>query len=329
MPTPNSDGPDISRYQTRTGPFDTRWRIGSAKASEGKNYGDRTFLGHYGWFTAGGARWVGGYHWLRSDSSMAAQAANFITRMNDATGSHSLPVGVMLQTDWETTPIIPLVTSDSVIEFNDRLRQHYGRDCVITYSSDWLPDSSLDADSRREFDEWRQARPDDPYWHANYNTGTSAQGGWAECGKYGADVWQWSSTQRHASIDNGAKGFDMNHIFNPATLDRICGYTDTIAPPEIIQPPKADLMNVIINVAGTDTVLIGQQDGNDLIFAAEWTGPGGEPLARDRLAFLRGKNAPVVEIGVDGLRLITLHGPIPYGDDQHVWTGAEFARVVN
>ena len=235
MPTPNADGPDISHWQKRTGPFDPRWRLGSAKASEGRIGRDKDFFGHFAWTE--GARWRGGYHWLRSDSSMAAQAANFISRMDQATGSKSLPVGVMLQTDWEVTPGIPLVTSDSVIEFNDRLRQHYGRDCVITYSSDWLPDSTLDADSRREFDEWRQARPSDPYWHANYNTSTKPDGGWAESAKYDADVWQWSATFVHTSIDNGTKGFDMNHVWKPETLDRICGYAHKpITPPETITP---------------------------------------------------------------------------------------------
>jgi hypothetical protein len=143
-----------------------------------------------------------------------------------------------------------------VIEFNDRLRQKVGRDCVITYSSDWLPDSTLDADSRREFDEWRQARPDDALWYANYNTGSSPTGGWTECAKYGADVWQWSSTYTHPSI---AGGFDINHVFNPAVLDRLTGRSAVVVPPIEIIPPKPphqeDDMPRFIQPADGDTAV--------------------------------------------------------------------------
>lgn len=183
------------------------------------------FPANYRW--AEGVRWRGAFHWLRSDSSIASQAANFLQRVRNNGG---LKVGDLLQTDWEVTPGIPLVTSDQVIEFNDRIRQAVGRDCVITYSSDWLPDSTLDVDSRREFEEWRQARPHDPLWYANYNTSSSPDGGWAECAKYGADVWQWTSKFVHPSI---AGGFDMNHVFRPEVLDRLTGRADPITPPPL------------------------------------------------------------------------------------------------
>lgn len=231
--TPQTDGPDLSHWNRIVGPRDPAWQLTSVKASEGGGGGDVMFPANYRW--AEGARWRGAFHWLRSEASIADQAANFLQRVRNNGG---LKVGDILQTDWEVTPGIPLVTSDQVIEFNDRVRQAAGRDCVITYSSDWLPDSTLDADSRREFDEWRQARPDDALWYANYNTGSAKDGGWAECARYGADVWQWTSKFVHPSI---AGDFDMNHVFHPDVLDQLAGRTAPTIPPITPPTPEDDM----------------------------------------------------------------------------------------
>jgi hypothetical protein len=197
-------------------------------------------------------RYRGAYHWLRSDSSIAVQAANLCARI-DALGG--LQPGEFVQADWEVTPNIPLVTSNQVAEWCDRVEQHYGRECVIVYSSDWLPDSTLDTDSRAEFAEWRDENPDYPLWFANYNTGSRPTGGWAECDRYGADVWQWTSTHKHPSIISPRRvvdletgktvtvdgGFDMNHIFNPAVLDRLCALSTTPQPIPPIVPEEDDM----------------------------------------------------------------------------------------
>jgi hypothetical protein len=139
----------------------------------------------------------------------------------------------MWQTDWEPTPGIPLVTSDQVTEFNDRIEQAVGRECVITYSSDWLPDSSLDLDSRAEFMEWRDANPDAPLWYANYDSGSRPTGGPAECAKYRADVWQWTDRFTHPSV---VAPFDMNMVLRPGTLDRICGLVTKETPMTTLYP---------------------------------------------------------------------------------------------
>lgn len=236
MTTPNSDGPDISHYQTLTGrPVDPEWRLFSHKATEGRSGGDKTFPGRWQWMREQGFRWRGAYHWIRSDSSIADQAANLCARIDNLGG---LMRGEFIQCDWETTTNVATPTSLMAAEWCDRVQQHYGRPSVIMYSSDWLPDSTLDPDKLAEFFEWRQENPTFPYWHANYNTGDRATGGWAECERYDAAVWQWTSSYTHPAI--GGR-FDMNHVFAPAVLDLITDQA-TPAPP----PPEEDDMAKLI-----------------------------------------------------------------------------------
>lgn len=218
MPAPLAHGPDLSRYQTLNGPRPPEWVLVSMKATEGRNYVDPTFAAKWRW--AEGVRYRGAYHWLRSDSPISAQAANLVRRITEVGG---LRVGDFVQTDWETTNGIANVTPAAVDEFNDRLNNAFGRECVITYCSDWVPG----------FIEWRRKNPTAPLWYANYNTGTTTSGGWAECAKWGADVWQWTSRYQHPAVDGG---FDMNHIFDFATLERLCGHTITPPPTEDDMP---------------------------------------------------------------------------------------------
>jgi GH25 family lysozyme M1 (1,4-beta-N-acetylmuramidase) len=234
---PIADGPDTSHYQTYTG-GPIPWPLHSLKCSEGKKSGDLTFPARWQMLRDRNIKYRGAYHWLRSDSSISDQAANLCARI-DLTGG--LLRGEFVQCDWETTPNIPVPTSGMAQEWCDRVQQHFGRECVIMYSSDWLPDSTLDADSRQEFLEWRDENPDFPYWHANYNTGDGSQGGWAECERYRADLWQWTSSFSHPSI---VGRFDMNHVFNWATLKRI---TDQVPTPVAIPtPPEDDMAHKVI-----------------------------------------------------------------------------------
>lgn len=222
MPTPNADGPDTSHYQTYTG-GPLPWPLHSLKCSEGKKSGDLTFPARWQMLRTLGVKYRGAYHWIRSDSSIADQAANLCARI-DLTGG--LSRGEFIQCDWEVTPNIPTNTSIQVAEWCDRVEQHFGRACTIVYSSDWLPDSTLDADKVAEFTEWRQENPDFPLWYANYNLTDRSYGGWAECAQHRADVWQWTSSYLHPSI---VGRFDMNHVFNWSTLDRI---TDQVPAPK-------------------------------------------------------------------------------------------------
>lgn len=226
MSTPASDGPDLSHYQ-----WPVAWAqvptypLMSVKLTDGVSYPADKLAKHVAMFEVirqHGTRWCGTYHWLRSSSSAKAQADYYISTLVNRLGG--LQHGELVQLDWETTPNLPVPTSDMAIEWADRVEQVIGRACVITYSSDWLPDSTLDADSRREFEEWRQQRPDAPLWFANYSLSNGPQGGAAECAKYDADVWQWTSK---ASVPGIAGGVDMNAVLVPAVLDRLTGRAQT------------------------------------------------------------------------------------------------------
>ena len=233
MTTPRADGGDWSHWRVPIGPFDPAWTLGSTKATGGNKtinnvmYVDPTFHQIMNWMSP--AKYRGAFHWLVSNTTVKDQADHFIAEMRRYTGTQHLPAGLFVQLDWETTPNITVPTSDMAIEWADRVEQEYNRECVITYSSDWLPDSTLDADSRAEFDEWRNVMPDAPLWFANYRTGDGPNDGWAECAKYGASLWQWTSTYSHPSF---TAGIDMNYVFNYGTLDRITNQ-------KAVQPMKA------------------------------------------------------------------------------------------
>ena len=225
--TPRADGGDWSHWRVPIGPFDPAWTLGSTKATGGNKttngamYVDPTFHQIMNWMSP--AKYRGAFHWLVSNTTVKDQADHFIAEMRRYTGTKHLPAGLFVQLDWETTPNITVPTSDMAIEWADRVEQEYNRECVITYSSDWLPDSTLDTDSRAEFDEWRNVMPDAPLWFANYRTGSGPNDGWAECTKYGAAVWQWTSEYVHPSFTDG---IDMNMVLDAATLDRITNQTE-------------------------------------------------------------------------------------------------------
>jgi len=234
MVTPRNDGTDTSHWNTLTNSkLAFAYPLGSLKATEGKFYKDYTFPARWRIMREQGVKYRGAYHWVRPDFSIADQAANFIKTI-EANGG--LLKGEFVQIDWEVTlkngVALPVPTSRQIAEFQDRLLQRFGRPSVIVYSSDWLPDSTLDADSRREFIEWREENPDFPLWYANYNIGTGSQGGWIETTKYGADVWQWSSTR---IVPGWAAGVDVNHVFSWKTLDIITNQL-IIPQPALIDP---------------------------------------------------------------------------------------------
>lgn len=235
MPTPRADGPDISHYQLLTGQAVPKtWRLFSHKATEGATSLDPMFARRWAWMREHGFRWRFAYHWLRSDSLIAVQAAHLCAVLDRLGG---LQRGEAVQVDWERTSNIDVPTSLEEAEFRDRIEQHYGRACTATYVSDWMPDSTRDPDRIGEFVEWRQENPDAPLWYANYVTTPNGRqppnaDGWTECAAYRAALWQWTSSATDPSINSsspgGTAGFDMNHVFDAEVLDRI---TDQIPPP--------------------------------------------------------------------------------------------------
>jgi hypothetical protein len=231
VPTPRLDGLDIhDKYQPVTDwAAATNYPLMSCKISEGRSSRPGG-LDYFRRFREYGVPHRLGYHWLRSDSSMRQQADVFLAALAKLGG---LQQGEGVQADWETTPNIPLVTSDQCMEWCQYIEDEYpGR--VIVYSSDWLPDSTLDADARREFDEWFAAFPTYPLWFANYNTGTSATGGWKECEKYGVDVWQYTSSLIVPGI---ATRCDGNMVMDWSVVRRVCGLVDVPPPDPKPEPP--------------------------------------------------------------------------------------------
>lgn len=276
MPTPNANGPDISHWNTITGvPRDSFWTLFSHKVSEGGVSGDPMFRARWSWAQQEGFRYRGAYHWLRTDSSMKAQADNFVRRV---AGVEFGARGDIAQLDYETTPNIAVPTSTQAAEWADRINQTIGRQIVITYLGTWLPDSPLDPDTTPEAVEWRQENPTAPLWLAYYNTALA--GGWKAASDWRADVWQWTSNYRHPSIvtpkaDGTFRGFDMNHVFDFATLDHLANLTPPPPPPP--PPPEEDDMTAKIIIR--DGVLRGD-------FLADGTPLSAE--ARDELVLHQG-----------------------------------------
>jgi hypothetical protein len=229
MTTPSAHGPDTSHYQTYTGePLEPAWLVHSLKCSEGGKAGDGgdpkgdRFAQRWALLEQLGIRYPGAYHVLLGNVPVALQAENFCRRV-DAVGGigHGFA-----QCDWENWKS-GLASSDQVIEWCDLVDAHYGRPCTIVYCGAYIGDSQYDTDLIPEFAEWRAARPDAPWWLANYVTATTnPRNGWGLSERFRAAVWQWTSTYRHPSIvtSSTSPGFDMNHVFDWATLDRLCGY---------------------------------------------------------------------------------------------------------
>ncbi len=215
MVTPRIDGIDISHWNVANWALVPGYKLISLKATEGARYVDPTFKSRWATLRRRGTKYRGAYHWIRTDSSVATQVRHLTNVLGSVGG---LLKGEFVQLDWETNKGLAVVTSDMAWEFTDRINQFYGAERSVTYSSDWLPDSTLDPDSRREFIEWREAHPDAPLWYANYSLSTSSTGGAAECAKYGADIWQWSSTK---IVPGFSGGIDVNQVFDWKTLDLV------------------------------------------------------------------------------------------------------------
>ncbi len=235
MVTPRIDGIDISHWNEITDwDLAFAYPLVSLKASEGKRGRDATFPARWAKLREKGVKYRGAYHWLTTGATVEEQVANVL----DAVGE--LETGEFIQLDWEASPV---PTSDMAIEFCDRVNWACHGVRTMTYSSDWLPDSTLDLDSRREFEEWREARPHDPLWYANYALTTVSSGGAAECAKYGADVWQWSSSK---SVPGFSGRIDVNQVFNWQALDLVTNQLIIPEPEPVIQE-EDDTMKILIH----------------------------------------------------------------------------------
>jgi GH25 family lysozyme M1 (1,4-beta-N-acetylmuramidase) len=248
MPTPNVDGIDISHWnlvsdESRILPM----KLMSCKATEGPWFESPTFTTYWAMFKRLGARYRGAYHWVRSDSTARAQVDN-LARALDRVGG--LQVGDFIQLDWERTyrPTGELVADPTValIEEWIRLAELRWGDRIIVYGSDWVPN----------FLAWRKRNPLMPIWYANYNTGTGPTHGWAECAKYNAAVWQWTSVYKMPGFswnpDDPLDGIDVNHVFDWGVLDRLTLQGPLVEPASPV--PEEETMQSVIYHVWSDTV---------------------------------------------------------------------------
>lgn len=199
MATLDSDGPDISHWNPISNwdeiPEFDLWCM---KATEGKGFRSPVFNTNWAKCRELGVKYLGAYHWIRSDSTMVQQVANLKRAIDDHDG---LRDGEFIMLDWETTPGIKNVTVAQVDEWLDLAEAEWpGK--IIVYCSDWVPG----------FKTWRAKNPDYPLWYANYNLGPTERGGAAETDFYGADVWQWTSS---ADVPGFADDtIDMNDVLD-------------------------------------------------------------------------------------------------------------------
>lgn len=228
MPTPDVDGLDVSHWNVVVDEDAIpRYPLMSCKATEGNRFVSSKFGYFWNLFKRHDARYRGAYHWVRSDSTMKSQVDHLAATIDRNGG---LEVGDFVQLDWETTPGIPNMTVAQINEWVARGLDKWG-DRVIVYVSDWVPN----------FHQWLATNPSVPLWYANYNLGSSPTGGWAECAKYHADVWQWTSTFKCPGFlwnpTNPDDGVDANHVFDWATLDRLCLLQPLPPLPPVPPPP--------------------------------------------------------------------------------------------
>ena len=247
--TPNSDGPDISHHNP-VADWDAipQFRLFIAKATEGRTFRSPTFDENWQQMRRRGFEFRGAYHWIRSDSTMDAQVSNLRRAIDDHGG---LRVGEFVMLDWETTPGIANVTVAQVNEWL-RLAEQIWPGRIAVYASDWVPG----------FSSWRRSHPQYALVYANYNTGGSSRGGWAETEAWDADIWQWTSSATIAGFADPT--VDMNHVRVWETLTRITAQTEEQdMPKEYIVPAPAERPGGpwILKVNGVSSYATNGDDG--------------------------------------------------------------------
>jgi GH25 family lysozyme M1 (1,4-beta-N-acetylmuramidase) len=234
--TPTIDGIDVSHWNEMSDPAAVpALSLMACKATEGKTFISPMLETFVDVFERREARYVGVYHWIRTDSTVPEQISNLVRalgRIGWVEPSGELRRGALIQLDWEHTvkrlkdkpPVdLPDPTVEMIEQWVDGVRQKFG-DRVIVYCSDWM----------LNFTAWRERHPDVPLWYANYDRTDGPTGGRRECAKYGATVWQWTD---RAKVPGFKHGIDANQILDINTLDRLSGRTTPTPPPVVSIDP--------------------------------------------------------------------------------------------
>ena len=214
--TPNADGPDISRWNP-VADWDAipQFRLFVTKATgtsriEITEHVDPTFHDNWQQMRRRNFEFRGAYHWLRPDIPIVDQ----VELLHATLDSHGgLQVGEFVMLDWERSPGLPIPSVAQVDEWLTLAAKYWpGR--LALYGAEWVTG----------FAEWRTAHPDFPLFYAAYNLTTAP----AKLAQWGADVWQWSSTQPVPGIAD--ETCDMNAVLNWSTLDKITAKQVTMYP---------------------------------------------------------------------------------------------------
>ena len=217
MSTPTVDGLDIHGQYQPVADWDQipQYALMSVKATEGATYTQPKAKEYFLQFRRRAFRYRGIYHWFRPDTSAQSQFDN-LKRFVDSLGG--LQVGEFIQMDWERTGTLPMPSLAAALAFLQLCQQEWP-ERVCVYVSDWVD----------HFYEWLATNPVEPLWYANYSTTNpdSPTGGWAECAKYAADIWQFTSGFMSPGITTRC---DANHIFNTAALEQLAGYPPATTP---------------------------------------------------------------------------------------------------
>lgn len=263
---PRVDAIDIARYQIVTDEAAIQtYPLMTCKGSEGTSYKDATRVNWLRIFAAVNAPIRGMYHWVRSDSTMAAQVNNIADcyRQAGALNNGVLAPGWIVQLDWERTystiggvrTLIRDCTVAEIEQWIDIADATFGPGRVVTYASDWVPG----------FYEWRRRNPDKPVWYANYRLVDDSIGGKQECARYDACLWQWSSQVMVPGIDTASRpGIDVSQILKWEQLYETAHLT--FNPPT---PTETDMDMKIIATPGdpaafiTDGITAKWVNGND------------------------------------------------------------------
>lgn len=278
----------------------------SVKGTEGANTQQKNGKAYFTHFRERGFHYRGMYHWLRSDSTAQAQFEN-VKRWWDSMGG--MQEGEFNQNDWEVTPGVPDPPVSLVLEFNDRCQQEWP-DRLLVYVSDWVTG----------FHQWLATNPIEPIWYANFNTDAkNPNGGWQECAKYSAKLWQFTDNYSSPGIVTVCDG---NHIFDFSALDKAAGYPSHQPPPPNGNAPtptptpkplpnmEGEMKNTIARIIEDGTIIVGVANEQGEMLTGHWTTPG-SPEVDDWLAALRGNGAVDVEWHRSYAKNVTLVGPLP------------------
>lgn len=285
--------PDFDRVVSEGG---VRWC--AWKATQGRRYVDPTFARNRAAIEKAGIRYRPLYHWPTPGNRISDELAHFVSTV----GALDLGEAVMIDAEEDG------ITEQQIYALGDAFEQHYQRP-VVVYSGRFVAGGTIINSDR--------VRALGPFVFAAYTTYARAR---ALAGPRGWDGWQFLGGGGRCPGVNGP--VDNDWIPDLGAFDAACGYTATPQP-----EPENDMRYVLVTLTDSTAKFIATQDGRGRIFDLEWSGPGDDPKVQARLAFFQPEER--VELNTGALYLATLHGPLPFGDTAHDWTGEEFFRVVS